>query len=144
MKTLHKKMKFEIKDFLSKWDQIHSFLRIWSYLLKKPLMENFIFCAVHLALHFPWNKLNGALERTLSRYNLVVEMNWFLYNTVHRHNRVKSISYQHSLLLHDYTLLNNLNANPTKWSNTLKHFAGCCRRFVWVCLTILLDWRLKS
>ena len=40
------KMKFSIKDFFSKCDQIRSFLRIWSHLLKKPLMENFIFCAV--------------------------------------------------------------------------------------------------
>ena len=24
----------------------YSFLRIWSHLLKRPLMENFIFCAV--------------------------------------------------------------------------------------------------
>ena len=40
------KMKFSIKDLLSKCDQIRSVLWIWSYLLKKPLMENFIFCAV--------------------------------------------------------------------------------------------------
>ena len=39
-------MKSSIKDFFSKSDQIHSFLRIWSYLLKKSLMKNFIFCAV--------------------------------------------------------------------------------------------------
>ena len=37
-------MKFSIKDFFSKCDQIRSFLRIWSHLLKKYLMENFIFC----------------------------------------------------------------------------------------------------
>ena len=36
-------MKFSIKDFFSKRDQIRSFLRIWSHLLKKSLMENFIF-----------------------------------------------------------------------------------------------------
>ena len=42
------KMKFSIKDFLSKCDQIRRFLRIWSHLLKKSLMENFIFCAVIL------------------------------------------------------------------------------------------------
>ena len=36
-------MKFSIKDFFSKCDQIHSFLRIRSHLLKKSLMENFIF-----------------------------------------------------------------------------------------------------
>ena len=39
-------MKFSIKDFFSKCDQIRSFLGIWSYLLKKSLMENLIFCAV--------------------------------------------------------------------------------------------------
>ena len=40
------KMKFSIKDFLSKCDQIRRKLRIWSHLLKKSLIENFIFCAV--------------------------------------------------------------------------------------------------
>ena len=39
-------MKFSIKDFFSKCDQIRSFLRIWSHLLKKSLMENVVFCAV--------------------------------------------------------------------------------------------------
>ena len=40
------KMMFSIKDFFSKCDQIRSFMRIRSHLLKKSLMENFIFCAV--------------------------------------------------------------------------------------------------
>ena len=40
------KMKFSFKDFFSKRDQIRSFLRIWSHLLKKSLIENFTFCAV--------------------------------------------------------------------------------------------------
>ena len=39
------KMKLSIKDLFSKYDPIHSFLQIWSYLLKKYLMKNFIFCA---------------------------------------------------------------------------------------------------
>ena len=43
--TAHK-MKFSIKDFFSKCDQIHRKLRIWSHLLKKSLMENFVFGAV--------------------------------------------------------------------------------------------------
>ena len=38
-------MKFSIKDFLSKCDQIRRKLQIWPHLLKKSLMENFIFCA---------------------------------------------------------------------------------------------------
>ena len=40
------KMKFSSKDFFSKCDQTRSFLRIWSHLLKKSLIENSIFCTV--------------------------------------------------------------------------------------------------
>ena len=39
------KMKFSIKDFLGK-------LQIWSYLPKKSLMENLIFCAVSVEEFF--------------------------------------------------------------------------------------------
>ena len=39
-------MKFSIKDFSRKCDQIRRKLRIWSHLLEKSLMENFIFNAV--------------------------------------------------------------------------------------------------
>ena len=42
------KVKFSIKDIFSKCDQICRKLWIWSQLLKKSLMENFIFCAVYL------------------------------------------------------------------------------------------------
>ena len=45
------KMKFSIKDLFSKCDQIGRKLRIWSHLLKKSLMENFIFCAVFYFIH---------------------------------------------------------------------------------------------
>ena len=44
LNTLHKKMKFSIKDFFSKCDQIQ--IHQWSHLLKKSLIENFIFCAM--------------------------------------------------------------------------------------------------
>ena len=40
------KMKFSIKYFFSKCDQIRSYLRIWSNILKKSLMENLIFYAM--------------------------------------------------------------------------------------------------
>ena len=40
------KMKFFIKNLFSKCDQIRRKLRIWSQLLKKSLMENFIFYPV--------------------------------------------------------------------------------------------------
>ena len=41
---------FSINYFFSKCDQIRRFLRIWSYLLKKALMEKFISCAVKFKL----------------------------------------------------------------------------------------------
>ena len=40
------KIKFSITDFFSTCGQICSFLQIWSHLLRKFLMGNFIFCAV--------------------------------------------------------------------------------------------------
>ena len=40
------KMKFSFKDFFSKCNQIRRQLRIWLHLLKKSLMENFIFSTV--------------------------------------------------------------------------------------------------
>ena len=43
------KMKFSIMVFFCKCDQIRG-KRIWSHLLKKSLMENFIFCAIKSCL----------------------------------------------------------------------------------------------
>ena len=44
-------MKFSIKDFFSKCDQIRSFLRVWSHLLKESLLENFNFlCSVNVRM----------------------------------------------------------------------------------------------
>ena len=37
------KKKFSIKDFFSKRDQTRRKLRIWSHLLKKSLVKNFLF-----------------------------------------------------------------------------------------------------
>ena len=47
------KIKFSIKDFSSKCDQIRRKLWIWSHMLKKSLMENFIFlCSVCCTVAF--------------------------------------------------------------------------------------------
>ena len=46
-------MKFPIKDFFNKCDQMRSFLKIWSQLLKKSLMENFIVFLLGLSKTFP-------------------------------------------------------------------------------------------
>ena len=44
------KIKSSIKDFFSKGNQIRRKLQIWSNLLKKSLMENFIFWAVYFTI----------------------------------------------------------------------------------------------
>ena len=41
-------MKFFVKDFYIKCDQICRKLRIWSHLLKKSLMKNFIFLCKYI------------------------------------------------------------------------------------------------
>ena len=51
--------------------------------------------------------------------------------------------YDNSLFQKLDLLVNPLNANPTKWSKTLKQFVDCCRRIILVCLTILWSWRLR-
>ena len=49
--TMHKKG-FSIKDFFSKCEQIRSFPQIWSHLLKKSWLGNFIFCAVSVQIQW--------------------------------------------------------------------------------------------
>ena len=39
--------------------------------------------------------------------------------------------------------INPLTTNITKWPNTRKQFVSCCQQIVWLCLTILWDWRVK-
>ena len=58
------KMNFSIKNFLSKCDQVRSFMRIWSHLLKKSSMENFIFCGKNCLAE----KFTGTVESS-SRTN---------------------------------------------------------------------------
>ena len=49
-------MEFSIKDFYRK-------LQIWSHLLKKPLMENFILCAVIHTYRISSNKRRVSNKR---------------------------------------------------------------------------------
>ena len=82
--TRHCAKKFSIKYFVSKCDQVRSFLQIWSHLLQKPLMENLIFCAVQfrrvevpsLGHHMEYPRLSHPsheLERTISHLNLTIQ-----------------------------------------------------------------------
>ena len=89
--ALHKKMKFFIKGFFSKCDQIHSFLGIWSHSLKESLKENFIFCAVLVTLTFFYERstqgssnLNPAIQYLLryKYFRLCYFHSWSLLNKV--------------------------------------------------------------
>ena len=51
-------MKFSIKGFFSKCDQIRRKLPIWSHLLKKSLMDNFIFSAMFILHKFRLDGVN--------------------------------------------------------------------------------------
>ena len=63
------KMRFSINDFFTKCDQIHRKLQIWSHLLKKSLMGNFIFGAVW---NFTENCPLGDYQKNL------ILINWYL------------------------------------------------------------------
>ena len=83
------KLKSSIKDFFSKYDQIRRKLRIWPRLLKKSLMENFIFCAVKKYLMITsyngWKFHTMILREyyvtmTLRKYYATMEILWICFN----------------------------------------------------------------
>ena len=85
-------MKFSIKDFFCKCDQIRIFLRIWSHLPKKSLMKNFIFCAVSIKLTQKkvWDHkfritiaLNGNLSYLQTIWNFTKKLLWKLFSVVY-------------------------------------------------------------
>ena len=66
-----------MNDFCSKCDQIRSFLRIWSHLLKNSLMENFIFSLVSMASEL------RVRERELCKYrNPSITVNKLVLDTL--------------------------------------------------------------
>ena len=52
------KAKCSLNDFFTKCDQTCRKLRIWSHLLTKSLMENFIFCAV-IGFMIHWTSIDS-------------------------------------------------------------------------------------
>ena len=69
-------MKFSMNDFFSTDNQMCSFLRIWSHLLQKYLMENFIFCAVTKFEVFSSQLANISLAKAL-KYRLLSKHLYF-------------------------------------------------------------------
>ena len=68
-------MKFSIKDFFSKCDLIRRKLWIWSHLLEKSLMENFIFlCSVSDIYQTLLNICDGAFFQKCFRKSPIVNL----------------------------------------------------------------------
>ena len=76
-------MKFSIKDFFSKCDQIRRKLRIWSQLLKKSLMENFIFCAVV----FAYLLLDQNHKLSITPKSFILDVASFLLVQIHNNSK---------------------------------------------------------
>ena len=115
VKVPAQKMKFSIKDFFSKCDQTHSFLRIWSHLLKKSFMENIIFCAVlSVTLKVVISANSGTFQNIIKCqfqcfYNFQVSSTWFIF--MQNFNCLKHFS----ILSSERRVI-----HPPPWSQTLK------------------------
>ena len=66
------KLKFPLKEFFSKCDQIRRKLRIWLHLLKKSFMVNFIFCAVQPTYHM-WETISVVSSRICLYYDWLIK-----------------------------------------------------------------------
>ena len=69
------KMKFSMKYFFSKCDQIRGLLRIWSHLLKKSLMKNFIFCATTFFTFITFNNFFKPESRSFMHFMELLNIN---------------------------------------------------------------------
>ena len=73
-------MKFSIKGFFSKCDQIRRKLWIWSHLLKKSLMENSIFCVV-LPMTSIYNRMLALFILVMNSYFILTLIKDIIYST---------------------------------------------------------------
>ena len=101
-------MKFTIKDFFCKCDQIRRNLRIWSCLLKKSLMENFIFVQwVVLMKEINYQVRSRTSNHCVSQQRAKIE-SWVIYHKSNskNHNNIR-IEEILSLCFWDSGLLKN-------------------------------------
>ena len=77
------KMKFAIKTFFSKCDQICIFVRIWSHLLNESLKENFIFVQCEILFYRLLHPVAGIADKfvvyILLRYG---KLPWISLNVI--------------------------------------------------------------
>ena len=147
------KMKISIKDFFNKYDRICNFLRIWLRLLKKLLMESFVFKLMKIVnieeenLHIFWTSwgismkfpekmsLMIILKVRKSQYSIL-----FLRNTFLEKQKVGEWGGGRGVV--KYTPPSSFRVNDThreklvpywiKYKNSLKYKVGRFWRFLYV------------
>ena len=72
-------MKFSSKGFFSRCNKIRRKLRIWSNLLKKSIMENFIFCAVRSIFSIICYLLKGLESSITISIGKKLIQTWFIF-----------------------------------------------------------------
>ena len=82
--VIAQKIKFSVKDFFSKCDQIRSYLRIWSHLLKKSLNgKHHFLCSVWCDTRVLWNKglfhscINALTHFMVAFYCIILTLSCF-------------------------------------------------------------------
>ena len=113
-------MKFSIIDFFSKFDQIHSFLRIWSHQLKKSLMENFSFGAVNLNLRGLFSFPNSVRTNQRLKFFYKNRMKYIIWKNVELVGIRLEIYCETTLVMTTFLLLFIEKKNP----NVLKTMIG--------------------
>ena len=96
-------MKFSIKDFFSKCETAEIFFRkmqIWSPLLKKFLMENFVFCAVYLVEDIFTIRLRSGIRFTESRCTWLPKINLIMIGNI-----VSLISLWEKMRCHNHQIM---------------------------------------
>ena len=77
-------VKFFIKDFFSRCDQIPRNQRIWSDLLKKSFMENFIVCTVFITTFryykAPWKQFRQRYFCCIKNVDEKIKQKWMYKN----------------------------------------------------------------
>ena len=144
------KMKFSIKDFSSKCDQIRRKLWIWSYLLQKSFMENFIFCAVLrlwrcIFLDFTWTHVSTGwlISTSVSFYfsffsrlfitfllsiwwirSILDSIIFYLYQHLINHISRSSNVFSRISLFEQYTYCLTVRHRPFSWTLTICVFVA--------------------
>ena len=115
------KMKFSIEDFFNKWDQIRMKLRNWSHLLRKFLMEKFIFCTVYISLYL--------FKRMNPQRQWVFVVHFFpgaVLSRWHRYSHCTCLNEKIHSISDEFSENTFLNSHCNLYINCLNHFFSQC------------------